>query len=131
MEACTVTDLKVHSKNNCYMFSPEQMQRLQNEVAASTVLEPGVNIIKITEGTFGYQSGAVQQGEPLVLLWIYGGKVVNQKTNVEVDSTWSSLNGYDDTLTLTVKQSATLCAFFFDTHLDDNNGEVQLSVVRI
>ena len=131
MEACTVTDLKVHSKNNCYMFSSEQMQRLQSEIAVSTVLEPGVNIIKITEGTFGYQSGAVQQGEPLVLLWIYGGKVVNQKTNVEVDATWSSLNGYDDTLTLTVKQPATLCAFFFDTHLDDNNGEVQLSVVRI
>jgi hypothetical protein len=131
MEACTVTDLKVHSKNNCYMFSPEQMQRLQSEVAVSTVLEPGVNIIKITEGTFGYQSGAGQQGEPMVLLWIYGGRVVNQKTNVEVDSTWSSLNGYDDTLTLMVKQPATLCAFFFDTHLEDNNGEVQLSVVRI
>ena len=131
MEACTVTDLKVHSKNNCYMFSPEQMQRLQSEIAVSTVLEPGVNIIKITEGSFGYQSGAIQQGEPLVLLWIYGGKVVNQKTNVEVDATWSSLNGYDDTLTLTVKQPATLCAFFFDTHLDDNSGEVQLSVVRI
>ena len=107
------------------------MQRLQSEIAVSTVLEPGVNIIKITEGAFSYQSGAVQQGEPLVLLWIYGGKVVNQKTNVEVDSTWSSLNGYDDTLTLTVKQPATLCAFFFDTHLEDNNGEVQLSVVRI
>ena len=131
MEACTVTDLKVHSRNNCYMFSPEQMQRLQSEIAVSTVLEPGVNIIKITEGAFGYQSGAVQQGEPVVLLWIYGGRVVNQKTNVEVDSTWSSLNGYDDTLTLTVKQPATLCAFFFDTHLDDNNGEVHLSVVRI
>jgi hypothetical protein len=131
MEACTVTDLKVHSKNNCYMFSSEEMQRLQSEIAVSTALEPGVNIIKIKEGAFGYQSDAVQSGEPLVLLWIYGGKVVNQKTNVEVSATWSSLNGYDDTLTLTVKEPATLCAFFFDTHLDDNTGEVMLSIVRI
>jgi hypothetical protein len=131
MDGCVVTDLKVHSKSNCYRLSPEQMHSIQNEIAVSTTLEVGTNIVKITEGAFGYQSSMAQQGEPLVLLWIYGGKVVNQKTNIEVDATWSSLNGYDDTLTLMVKEPATLCAFFFDTHLEDNNGEVRLSIVRI
>ncbi|MBD3885138.1 hypothetical protein IFO70_25750 [Phormidium tenue FACHB-886] len=131
MEGCVVTDLKVHSRGNCYRFSPEQMQSLQSEIAVSIVLEPGTNIVRITEGSFGYGAGADQQGEPLVLFWIYGGKVVNQKTNVEVSATWSSLNGYDDTLTLIVKEPVTLCAFFFDTHLEDNSGEILLSIARI
>ncbi|MBI4784390.1 MAG: hypothetical protein HY785_24180 [Oscillatoriophycideae cyanobacterium NC_groundwater_1537_Pr4_S-0.65um_50_18] len=131
MEGCTVTDLKIHSKNNCYILSPEQMQRIQSEVAVSVPLEPGTNIVKIQSGEFGYRTSTGMSGEPLVLLWIYGGKVVNKKTNVEVAATWSSLNGYDDTLTLEVRETATLCAFFFDTHLEDNDGEVNLSIVRI
>jgi hypothetical protein len=57
--------------------------------------------------------------------------VINQKTGVEVGATWSSLNGFDDTLTLEVLEPATLCAFFFDTYAEDNQGEVQLTVVRI
>ncbi len=131
MEGCVVTDLKIHSRNNCYRLSPEQMQQIQSEISVSVPLEPGINIVKIQSGTFGYRSAVGGPGEPLVLLWIYGGKVVNKKTNVEVDATWSSLNGYDDTLTLEVRETATLCAFFFDTHLEDNDGEVNLSIVRI
>jgi len=131
MEGCVVTDLKVHSKHNCYTLSPEVMQRIEKEVAVSTTLEPGTNIIKIRSGSFDYITGDRQVGEPLVLLWIYGGTFINKKTNVEVSATWSSLNGYDDTLTLEVLEPATLSAFFFDTHLDDNEGEVHLSVVRI
>jgi hypothetical protein len=130
MEGCVVTDLKVHSKNNCFILSPDQMQRLQSEVSVSTVLEPGTNLVKIKSGAFSYRQ-ADGTGEPLVLLWIYGGSVINQKTNVPVSATWVSLNGYDDVLTLDVKEAATLCAFFFDTHTNDNNGEVYLSVVRI
>jgi hypothetical protein len=99
MEGCVVTDLSIDSKTNCYRLSPEQMQQIQSEISVSTTLEPGINIIKIKSGSFGYQSESGFKGEPLVLLWIYGGKVVNKKTNVEVDATWSSLNGYDDTLT--------------------------------
>jgi hypothetical protein len=105
------------------------MERLHSEVSVSTVLEPGTNLIKIESGAFSYREGN-DVGEPLVLLWIYGGSVINQKTNVPVSATWVSLNGYDDLLTLDVKESTTLCAFFFDTHLNDNNGEVHLSVVR-
>ncbi|MCU0567837.1 MAG: hypothetical protein MUF49_14705 [Oculatellaceae cyanobacterium Prado106] len=131
MEGCVVQDLTVHGKANCYVFSPEQMQRLQDEVAVSTTLEPGINLVKIKSGAFHYQSEVGQLGEPLVLLWIYGGKVTNQKTHVPVNATWASLNGYDDVLTLDVAEPAKLCAFFFDTHLDDNEGELHLSVVRI
>ncbi len=129
MEGCVVTDLKIDSKDNCFVLSSDQMERLQNEVSVSTVLEPGTNLIKIESGAFSYREGN-DVGEPLVLLWIYGGSVINQKTNVPVSATWVSLNGYDDLLTLDVKESTTLCAFFFDTHLNDNNGEVHLSVVR-
>jgi hypothetical protein len=131
MEGCVVTDLKVHSKHNCFALSPEQMQRLQDEVAVSTALEPGINIVKIKSGVFNYQTLSGHGGEPLVLLWIYGGQVINQKTNVPVSATWVSLNGYDDVLTLDVKENAKLCAFFFDTNLEDNDGELELSVVRI
>jgi hypothetical protein len=131
MQGCIVTDLKVHSKNNCFVLSDEQMQRLQNEVSVSTILKPGINIIKIRSGSFNYQQLSGHPGEPFVLLWIYGGKFTNHKTRVEVDATWASLNGYDDALTLEVKETATLCAFFFDTQLEDNKGELNLSVVRL
>lgn len=130
MEGCVVTDLKVHSQQNCYRLSPEQIQAIQ-EQGVSVKLEPGTNIVKIREGAFSYVSGTSPQAEPMVLLWIYGGKIINQKTNVEVDATWTSLNGYDDALVMEVIEPATLCAFFLDTHISDNSGELTLSVVRI
>ena len=128
MEGCVVTDLKVHSQQNCFRFSPEQMQALQ-DTGVSVSLEPGTNIVKLREGSFSYAEG--QAAEPVVLLWIYGGKVINKKTNIEVGATWASLNGFDDALVMDVVESATLCAFFFDTHVTDNQGELTLSVVRI
>jgi hypothetical protein len=131
MQGCVVTDLTVHSKHNCYKLDAATMERIQTEVAVSANLEPGTNVIKIRSGSFNAAAGDRTVGEPLVMLWIYGGKFINQKTGVEVSATWSSLNGYDDTLTLTVLEPATLCAFFFDSHTEDNQGEVRLSVVRI
>lgn len=131
MEGCVVTDLKVHSKTNCYVLDAAAMNRIQNEVSVPVKLEPGINIVKIRSGGFKYVDGTTQPGEPLVMLWIYGGKVINKKTGVPVAATWSSLNGYDDTLTLEVLEPATLCAFFFDTYLQDNDGELHLSVVRV
>lgn len=128
MDGCVVTDLKVHSQNNCYRLSPEQMQSIQDK-GVSVKLEPGTNIVKLREGSFSYADG--QTAEPVVLLWIYGGKVINKKTNVEVGATWASLNGFDDALVMDVVEPATLCAFFFDTHVSDNQGELTLSVVRI
>jgi hypothetical protein len=130
MDGCTVTDLKVHSKHNCFQFSPEQMEALQR-TGVSVRLEAGTNIVKIRSGSFGYRAMEDSQNEPVVLLWIYGGKVVNKKTNVPVNATWVSLNGFDDALVMEVMEPATLCAFFFDTYLEDNDEELTLSVVRI
>lgn len=131
MEGCTITDLKVDSKQNCYVLDSHAMQRIQNETAVSSTLEPGTYVVKIREGSFNYRNGIERWGEPLVMLWIYGGKFINKKTNIEVEATWSTLNGDDDTLTLEVLETAHLCAFFFDTYLEDNEGEVIISVVKI
>jgi hypothetical protein len=131
MEGCAVTDLRVHSKRNCFFLDADILRRLQQETAVSTTLGTGTNVIKIRSGVFSYRSESGHEGEPIVLLWIYGGKVINKKTGIPVGATWSTLNGYDDTLTLEVLEPATLCAFFFDTYLEDNDGELLLSVVRI
>lgn len=125
------SELKVHSKHNCYVLDAAAMQRLQHQVSVPVQLEVGTNIVTLRSGSFNYRAAAGYAGEPLVMLWIYGGKVVNQKTGVPVAATWSTLNGYDDTLTLEVLEPATLCAFFFDTYIEDNDGEVQLSIVRL
>jgi hypothetical protein len=130
MEGCVVTELTVHSQRHCCLLTAGQMKMIE-ETSVSITLERGTNIIKIRDGVFNYQSGSGHPGEPIVLLWIYGGRTINQKTEVEVGSTWSTLNGYDDSLVLEVLEPATLCAFFFDTHPDDNEGEILLSVVRI
>ncbi|MGF1491541.1 MAG: hypothetical protein ACFBSC_03625 [Microcoleaceae cyanobacterium] len=131
MEGCTITDLKIDSKQNCYMLSADAMRRIQSETGVSTTLEPGTYVIRIREGSFNYQGGAERWGEPLVMLWLHGGKFINKKTNVEVEATWSTLNGEDDTLTLEVLETANICAFFFDTHLEDNEGGVTISVVKL
>ncbi|MBD3880888.1 DUF4912 domain-containing protein [Phormidium tenue FACHB-886] len=125
----SVKRLTVDSRRNCFLLDPEQMHRLQTEIAASKLLEPGKYVIRIKEGSFGYRSVNFQ-GEPIVLIWIYGGTVINQKTNVPVRATWSTLNGYNDTLSLEVLEPATLSAFFFDIPLEDNEGEVGVSVVK-
>ena len=127
--SCEIQHLTVHSRQHCLLLNLEQMAGLQ-ETAVSHSLEPGLHIIRIKSGTFGYGMADYSR-EPLVLLWIYGGKFINKKTNIPVESTWSSLNGYDETLTLEVLETSTLCAFFFDTNPDDNYGEVTLSVVKL
>jgi predicted nucleic acid-binding Zn-ribbon protein len=123
-------DIIVDSRRNCYLIDPATMRQLEQQIAASKLLEPGIYAIKIKNGTFSYRSELGRPGEPLVMFWIYGGAVVNHKTGVEVGATWSSLNGYNDVLMLEVRQPATLCAFFFDTYLDDNQGEITLSIAR-
>lgn len=130
MEGCVVTELKVHSRQHCCLLTTVQMKMIE-DTSVSTTLDRGTNIVKIREGMFSYRSGSEHPGEPLILLWIYGGKMINQKCGVEVESTWSTLNGYADALVLEVIEPVTLCAFFFDTHPDDNEGEILLSVIKI
>ncbi|MGD1702208.1 DUF4912 domain-containing protein, partial [Dapis sp. BLCC M229] len=127
---CEIKHLTVHSRNNCYLLNDEQMSQLQ-ETAVSKTLEPGIYIVRIKSGTFGYGSNVCPSGEPFVLLWIYGGKVKNKKTKIPVEQTWSTLNGYNETLTLEVLETVTLCALFFDTYPDDNEGELTVSVARL
>ena len=127
---CAIQHLTVNSRNNCYSLNDERMKQLQ-EVAVSKTLEPGVHVVRIKSGAFCYGSDLTPAGEPFVMLWIYGGKVINKKTNIPVTATWSTLNGYHETLTLKVLETATLCAFFFDSYPDDNEGELTLSVARL
>ena len=124
-------EISVDSKHNCYFIDPETMRRLEQETSVSRTLSSGTYVIRIKSGAFGYRSQTGHQGEPIVLLWIYGGKVVNRKTGIEVAATWISLNGYSDMLTLEVREPATICAFFFDTYLEDNAGEIMLSLTRV
>lgn len=130
MAATEVKDLAVDSKNNAYKLTPEQMTDIQN-TGVQTSLEPGIHVVRIRKGKFDYVGGDAQAGEPIVMIWIYGGKFKNLKSGIEVPAGWSTLNGYDDTLTLAVSEEVTLCAFFFDVELGDNAGTVTVSAVKV
>ncbi len=119
-------NLTVDSKKNCLVVDKAWMDNLQNE-AASATLEPGMYVLRIKSGAFSYATGMA--AEPFVLLWIYGGKFVNLKTNVETVATWSSLNGYDDTMTLEVKEQITVSALLLDVYEEDNSGEIVVSIL--
>ena len=126
----SIQTIQVHSRNNAVMFSEEQLRHIEHDVASTHQLVPGVYTLRLRDGVFNYDGDDTHPGEPFVLLWIHGGTVINQKTGVPVSSTWTTLNGYDDTLILNVREPATLCAFFVDTYPDDNTGEVTLSVIK-
>jgi len=127
---CAIQHLTVHSRHNCHLLDDQRMKQLQ-DTAVSHPLEPGIYVVRIKSGAFGYGSELFPTGEPMVVFWIYGGTVINKKTRVPVGATWSTLNGYHDSLTLEVRETSTLCAFFFDSYLEDNQGEVTISVVRL
>ncbi|WP_293062825.1 DUF4912 domain-containing protein, partial [Okeania sp. SIO2B3] len=127
---CEIQHLVVHSRNNCYSLNDAQIKGMQ-ETAVSETLEPGIYIVRIKSGTFCYGSNICPSGEPFVLLWIFGGKVKNKKTNIPVGQTWSTLNGSHETLTLEVLETTTLYALFVDTYPDDNNGELTVSVAKL
>ncbi len=122
-----IQEVKVHNRYNCFHLTPEEMSGIQ-QTAISTPLETGIYKVRIKEGAFDYQQSAGHPGEPWVLLWLHGGKVINKQTNVPVSATWSTLNGYEDVLTLEVIEPTTLSAFFIDTYLEDNEGEVTVAV---
>lgn len=136
--ACTVSELKVNSQRNCFRLGTEAMSMLQ-QTGVSVSLETGTHLIQLRNSHLNHQEVG-QSREPLMMLWIYSGRVINQKTGVAVEATWSTLNGWDDTLTLEVLEPATLCAFFLDTegnaaHADQNLSShqraVELAIVRI
>jgi ABC-type phosphate transport system substrate-binding protein len=128
--SCAIETVTVHSRRNAVLLDGGQMHHLQDQVAATYSLDPGSYIVRIKDGAFNYGDPS-HPGEPWVLLWFYGGKVSNLKTGVWVNGTWSTLNGYADTLSLEVDEPAKLCAFFIDTFPENNTDAITLSVVKL
>ncbi|MCC5644044.1 hypothetical protein LC607_14015 [Nostoc sp. CHAB 5824] len=122
--------LTIDTKNNCYVIDRDQMNNLQQNVATSFTFEKGTFDIKITDGRYSYAHSKTE-GEPFVLLWIYGADgstFINKSTGFEVGATWTTLNGYNDSLKLEVKKKAVLNALFFDVNNADNSGAINLSI---
>ncbi|WP_392476828.1 hypothetical protein [Nostoc sp. C110] len=122
--------LTIDTKNNCYVIDANAMNHLQQDVASSFTLEKGTFDIKITSGRYSYAQSETE-GEPLVVLWIYGvdgSTFINKNTGAETGATWTTLNGYNKTLQLEVKEKAVICALFFDVNNSDNKGAVQLLI---
>jgi phosphate transport system substrate-binding protein len=115
----------VDSQRNCYQLSGEQIDRMKRS-AASMSLETGKYRIRIKEGSFAYDKR--HPGEPLAMLHLKGGRFMNQQTGVNVNSTWSTLNGLDDAMIVHVYEPTMLYAFYIDTFVEDNEGEVILDV---
>ena len=129
--------LTIHSQDSCYVINQGQMDNdLQSKTAKSMTLEHGEYTIKIEKGGYSYSSGSDKR-EPLVILWIYGHNSVpfiNQSTGLEVGTTWTTLNGFNDVLTLEIKpnQKATVCALFLDIDArQSQGGEVEISFTQI
>ena len=120
--------LTIDTKNNCYVIDPEGMNGLQENVASKLTLDKGNFEIQITDGRYSYGN---DEGEPFVLLWIYGTEgstFINRETGVETGATWTTLNGYNQKLQLEVKGQAVLCALFFNLSNRSNSGSVKLAI---
>jgi len=122
--------LTIDTKNSCYVIDANEMNQLQQNVASSFTLEKGTFDIKITSGRYSFAQSKTE-GEPLVVLWIYGvdgSTFINKNTGDETGATWTTLNGYNKKLQLEVKEKAVICALFFDVNNSDSKGEVNLLV---
>lgn len=122
--------LTIDTKSNCYVINPDEMNSLQQTVASSFICDQGTFDIAIQGGRYSYNA-AQSEGEPTVLLWIYGldgSTFVNNNTGIEVGTTWTTLNGMGDRLQIRVKKKAVICALFFDTNSADNSGTVEVSI---
>lgn len=122
--------LTIDTKNNCYVIDPNGMNELQENVASKMILDRGNFEIQIIDGRYSYSKNETE-GEPFVLLWIYGSEgstFINRGTGVETGATWTTLNGYNQKLQLEVKQQAVLCALFFNQSNRDNSGSVKLTI---
>ncbi|ARV58601.1 hypothetical protein BZZ01_08095 [Nostocales cyanobacterium HT-58-2] len=122
--------LTIDTKDNCYVINPGEMNNLQHNVANFFTLYKGTFDIRITSGNYNYAQSKTA-GEPFVLLWIYGvnnSRFINKNTGFEIGATWTTLNGYDNSLQLEVQDQTVLCALFFDVNNTDNSGRVHLSI---
>jgi hypothetical protein len=126
----TMSLLTIDTKDNCYVIDPGQMNHLQQNVANSFNLDKGSYDLKIASGNYKYAKSS-SEGEPFVLLWIYGedgATFVNQNTGFETGATWMTLNGYNNHLKIEVKQKAVICGLFFDLNNSENSGSINISI---
>ncbi|MEA5564816.1 hypothetical protein [Anabaena sp. UHCC 0399] len=122
--------LTIDAKTNCYVIDTNQMNNLQQNVATYFIFEKGTFDIRITGGRYSH-SNSRTVGEPFVLLWTYGDNgstFINKSTGFEVGATWTTLNGYNDSFKLEVKDRAILNALFFDFNNEDNSGSIDLII---
>jgi phosphate transport system substrate-binding protein len=117
-----------HSRHS-FVLNPEQAQRLSTQSAATQTLEPGHYTLRIKDGTFSYRPLWDHPGEPWVLIWLQG-QLTGWRTKARVNSTWLTLNGYQDEYKFQVHAPTRLHAFFVDTNVVDNDGEITLAISR-
>ncbi|MEP6515503.1 hypothetical protein [Microcoleus vaginatus] len=124
--------LTVDSKENCYSLDGNYLSTLKKANANSIELAPGNYRVKIRESNATYGAEAKNfQLEPWALLLIQGGKFISKLTGIELSESWCSLNGFKDDVIFEVKQKTTLSGFFFDTYIEDNEGQVVLEINNI
>ena len=126
----TMTQLTIDTKENCYVINTDGMKHLQESVASTYTLGQGQHSIRIDSGRYHHSQQATD-GEPLVLLWIYGtdgSTFINQNTGIEVGATWVTLNGYHDVLQIEAQQPISLNALFFSYEGSGATGTVTLSI---
>jgi phosphate transport system substrate-binding protein len=119
----------IDARTNSFVFTPEHQARLTQQTAATQTLEPGHYTLKIKDGTFSYRPLYDHAGEPWVIIWLKG-QLTGLRTQKRVSSTWLTLNGYGDEYKFQVHEPTTLHAFFVDTNVPDNDGEVTLAVTK-
>jgi phosphate transport system substrate-binding protein len=122
--------IMLNRPTNTYVLDAMQVTQLTQEAAVQQVLSPGHYTLKIAAGNFSYRPLAEHPGEPLVMLWLKGGKLKGDRAQVETADTWLTLNGYGDEYKVQILEPTTLYAFFVDTHKEDNAGEVTVKVTQ-
>jgi phosphate transport system substrate-binding protein len=122
--------IMLNRPTNTYVLDAMQVTQLTQQAAVQQALSPGHYTLKIAEGNFSYRPLAEHPGEPLVMLWLKGGKLIGDRAQVETTDTWLTLNGYGDEYRVQILEPTTLHAFFVDTHKDDNAGEVTVKVTK-
>jgi len=124
--------LTVDSKTNCYPLDRNSLSNLKKANANSIELAAGNYRVKIRESNATYGAEARNfQLEPWALLLIQGGKFISKLTGIEVSESWCSLNGFKDEVIFEVKEKTTISGFFFDTYIEDNQGQVVLEINNI
>lgn len=120
--------LMINSQDHTYPLDEENVSTLQAN-AKHIPLETGYYILTLDVQTVNNaELDAIS--EPIIMLWLEGGRFINQKTGVEVTSTWTTLNGYNDSLALNVLESTNVYAVFFNTTAQIAGSQLTLLILK-